>query len=134
MEMSIPPYDELRRQVATVLIRAYAAYSYLYYEKDESLLADDDFDKLCVYLLENLEWIKPYDLNNYLDEDSLFSGSGYHLVGKVVGQTKDYAELLLKDYKNGSRKIHKKSKVLVSRGSSKSTSPTKCNRKTSNKS
>lgn len=88
----IPPCIEPR--VAFIAIRAYAAYSYLYYQLDESLITDDEYDGLCKWLLANYSWVKPHDINNYLDEGRLQAGTGYDLT--IVGQTKDYAESLLK--------------------------------------
>lgn len=97
--MNPPPYQHLKQQVAFVCIRAYAAHSYLYYEKDESIISDREFDALCKFLLENYEWIKPFDLNDYLDRGSLEAGSGFAIASKVCGQTKDYALDLVKENK-----------------------------------
>lgn len=85
--------------MAFVCIRAYAAHSYIYYEKDESIISDGDFDNLCKYLLKNYDWIKPFDLNNYLDKARLEEGSGYHIPAKICGQTLEYARDLLKEHK-----------------------------------
>lgn len=97
--MRQPPYAHLKQQVAFVCIRAYAAHSYLYYEKDSSVISDGEFDALCKFLLDNYEWIKPFDLNDYLDKGSLEAGSGFAIAGKVCGQTRDYALDLLKTEK-----------------------------------
>lgn len=88
--------DCIQKGVAFKAIQAYAAFSYAYYQKDISLVSDKDFDFLCRWLEYNFEWVKPHDLNNYLDLDALIAGTGYQV--NVVGQTRDYAELLIADY------------------------------------
>lgn len=93
-----PPYAHLKQQVAFVCIRAYAAHSFLYYVKDSPVISDGDYDALCKFLLENYDWIKPYDLNNYLDAGCLKAGSGFTIAEKVCGQTRDYALDLLKGH------------------------------------
>lgn len=83
----------LQKKVAFVVIREYAAHSYLYYEKDAPIISDGEYDDLCKWLLKNYAWIKPHDLNGYIRKDMLECGSGYDI--SVIGQTRDYAELLL---------------------------------------
>lgn len=84
----------LRPMFAHVAIREYAVHSHIYYEYNESIISDEEFDSLCVWLLENFKWIKPHDINDYLDEDRLEEGTGYHL--KVAGLTRELAEQRLK--------------------------------------
>lgn len=84
-------------QICFIAIRAYAAHSYLYYEKDENIIPDHEYDQLCRWIYSHWAWIKPHDLNNYLDFGALDAGTGHQL--KVTGQTRDYAEDLLKAYK-----------------------------------
>lgn len=89
--MSIPAI--ILPNVAFVAIRAYAAYSYLYYDKDESLVSDGDFDMLCKWMLENYDALKPHDINGYLKRGMLQAGTGFHLaMGKVCGMTKKWAD------------------------------------------
>lgn len=90
----VPPCIE--KFVAFKAIQAYAALSYAYYDKDISLVSDHDFDMLCRWMLENYDWIKPHDLNSYVDRDALEAGTGFNI--KVCGQTRDYADLLIADY------------------------------------
>lgn len=86
--------------VAFVAIRAYAAHSYLYYDLDESLISDHDFDYLCVWLLKNYAIVKPHDINDYLNKEMLEAGTGFHLSnGKVCGLTRQWADDLLAEYK-----------------------------------
>jgi hypothetical protein len=106
--MKPPPYSHLKNQVAFVCIRAYAAHSYLYYEKNSSVISDGEFDALCKFLLDNYEWIKPFDLNDYLDKGSLEAGSGYAIASKVCGQTRGYALDLLKTEKKKPAKVKPK--------------------------
>jgi len=96
------PYEKLEQQIATVCIRAYAAHSYLYYERDESLITDQEFDALCVFLLGNYKWIKQWDLDKYLSRDALKAGTGFDIASKVCGQTKDYAESILAEHNKAS--------------------------------
>lgn len=91
--------DFLAQQLATVAIRAYAAHSYLYYEKDSPVISDGDFDALCEWLLENYDWIKQYDLNNYLNRKSLRAGTGFDIAPKVSGMTLQHALGLLETEK-----------------------------------
>lgn len=91
-------HDLIKGQVAFYAWRAYAAHSYLYYVLDESIIDDSEYDSLCHWILENYDWIKPYDINNYLDRDGLDAGTGYHIAEKVCGQTREYALLLLADH------------------------------------
>ena len=93
MKIDIPSC--VRPQVAHVAIKYYAAYSYLYYEKDASLISDGEFDELCKWLLKNYEWVKPFDLNDYLSESSLEAGTGFDIASRVCGQTRDLALMLL---------------------------------------
>lgn len=90
----VPPCIE--KVVAFKAIQAYAAFSYAYYEKDVSLIDDQEFDALCRWLHNNFNWLKPHDINNYLDEDSLLAGTGYNV--NVIGQTRDHAEALIKQH------------------------------------
>lgn len=91
---TIPQF--LHQQIAFVAIRAYAAHSYLYYVQHVNIIADYEFDALCRWLIGNWVWLKPYDINNYLDIHALEAGTGYHL--NVVGQTRKYADEMYEDH------------------------------------
>lgn len=93
--------------VAFIAIRAYAAYSYLYYEKDESLIGDGEFDELCKWLLANYDLVKPHDINDYLDKEALSAGTGYAISGRVCGLTKKWADEQLHEAKAKRRKPKK---------------------------
>ncbi len=105
----IPPIIQSR--VAFNAIRMYAALSYLYYERAESVASDADFDDLCNFLLANYDWIKPHDLNDYLSKASLMAGTGFDIAGKVCGQTKAFAESLLPAKSKKAEPVRKKEKV-----------------------
>lgn len=79
----------MQQRVATIAIRTYAAHSWLYYQRDLSLITDAEFDDLCAWLVDNFDWVKKWDISGYLDLDALKAGTGHHL--KVIGQTLDYA-------------------------------------------
>lgn len=93
-DATIPEY--LKKFYAHIAIREYAAHSYLYYIKDTSIISDGDFDSICKFILENFDWIKPFDINDYIDRESMKAGTGFNIANKVCGQTKEYAEGLLK--------------------------------------
>lgn len=80
----------VQRQIATVAIREYCVHSYLYYEKNTSIISDGEYDELCAWLRQNLKALREYDLNGYLDKELLKAGSGYGL--KLSGQTLEAAE------------------------------------------
>lgn len=108
--MKVPAVIE--QEMATIAWRAYAAHSYLYYVKDEPILADEDFDQLCRFILKNFDWIKPFDLNDYLDEAALEAGTGYQIAEKVTGMTRDHAEGLLEEHLAKSKKKKKKNRNI----------------------
>ena len=87
--------ETLAAKFAFCSIQAYAAHSYLYYDRNESLISDGEFDAICRWLEVNFGWVKPHDINGYLDQGKLAAGTGYGL--NVCGQTKNYAELLLQN-------------------------------------
>lgn len=95
----------LEQVIAHVAIRTYAAHSYLYYKKDTNIITDTEYDALCVWLAENYEWIKFYDMNDYLDLGQLICGSGFVTAEKVCGQTRDYAESLIAEPSSQQKKV-----------------------------
>lgn len=93
---------------AAIAIRQYAIHSYLYYVKDSPIISDGAYDELCRWLLKNYKWIKPHDINGYLDKERLREGSGYHLASLVCGLTKEHAELRLKQHLEGQKALSNK--------------------------
>jgi hypothetical protein len=106
------PYTDIKQKVANIVIREYVAHSYLYYEKDSPIIDDGQFDKLCKWIEENYDWIKPFDINNYLEESEIHAGSGFVAASKITGPTQRYAEYLLegaslaRDEKEGKETKH----------------------------
>lgn len=96
--MKPPPYEHLKNQVAFVVIRAYAAHCYIYYELNDNIISDHEFDALWAFIVENYDWIKPFDLNGYLPPKDQGMSSGFATLHRIQGQTKDYAIALLKDH------------------------------------
>lgn len=82
------------RQIAHIAMREYCLHSWLYYEKDESIIHDEDYDNLCKWLFDNYEWLQLFDMNNHLDLDLLDAGSGYNLT--IEGLTLMYCEKVYK--------------------------------------
>lgn len=99
-------------QMATVAWRNYAAHSYLYYVKDDPVISDGEYDVLCRFIRDNFDWIKPHDLNDYLHLDGLEAGSGFDIAPRVTGQTKDYAEDLLKEFRAKRKNKKPKSRAV----------------------
>ena len=113
--MKPPPYEHLKNQVAFVVIRAYAAHSYIYYELNDNIISDHEFDALWKFIVENYDWIKPFDLNDYLPPKDQGTSSGFDIAKRVVGQTKDYAYDLLKEHKAKMKKATAKPKPKPAR-------------------
>ena len=63
----------------TTTIKLYLMHSYLYYEKDVSIIADEDYDKICKDLLDNFDEASKYDADKVLEKEALSAGTGYHL-------------------------------------------------------
>ena len=59
-----------------LLVPWYLMTSYLYYEKDESIVSDGDYDWMCKELLERWEEISHWH-KKFIDRDGLSAGSGY---------------------------------------------------------
>lgn len=75
-------YDERCRQdfktnpsscIAWMLMASYA-----YYCKDEGLLKDETFDKLCLYILNNWDTLE-HKLKSFVPKESLSAGTGYNI-------------------------------------------------------
>ena len=75
------------------IVPYYLAYSYLYYEKDVSLISDEEYDSLCKKLYDNWDEVVHYH-KHLIDKEALLSGTGYHL--KYPDRVK-YAALALLD-------------------------------------
>lgn len=61
-----------------MLIPRYLMYSYLYYEKNISLISDSEFDNICKDLLEN--WDNINHMHKHLiSRESLEAGTGYDI-------------------------------------------------------
>jgi len=71
----------------SAMVSWYLMTSWLYYQQDICLLPDEDYNKLCVRLLEALPGIT-HKHKHLVDEDSLRAGTGYAIVaypGIAVG-------------------------------------------------
>lgn len=84
----------LQRQFANHAIRQYVVCSHLYYKHEISHITDAEYDQLCRWLCDNFDWIKPHDVNGYLDINSLLCGTGYHL--NLGGQHLKEAEAIVR--------------------------------------
>lgn len=71
--------------------------SYLYYERDESLMSDGAFDGLCKYLLDHHDELAPAGVwrVELFDRESLDAGSGNHLRGRYPHTIINLAETML---------------------------------------
>ncbi len=93
------PYH-IRRSVAHTLIRNYCCYCLAYYKYGVSLISDAEFDAIC--RIREFEWLKPFDLNGYIDKDMLDCGSGYHIPSILKGLTLQYCEdaIAMRSFRN----------------------------------
>lgn len=63
---------------ANMMVPYYLMLSYLYYEKNISLIEDTEFDQLCKNLLEKFDEVKHMH-KHLIDKTSLEAGTGYDL-------------------------------------------------------
>lgn len=70
-----PNVDELS---SNRLIPYYLMSSYLYYHKDQSVLSDADFDKICLRILREWKDIK-HPHKRLVKRSSLEAGTGYNI-------------------------------------------------------
>lgn len=91
-----------------VSIPWYLMSSWLYYEHDISLLIDEDYDKLCIFILERWDSIE-HRHKHLLDRDSLKAGTGYSLKEYPTITTSAAVRLATEDKHF---KWHKKKRVL----------------------
>ena len=61
-----------------MLIPYYLMYSYLYYEKNKSIVTDDEYDMICKRLYDEWNDVEHYH-KHLVDRDSLLAGTGYHI-------------------------------------------------------
>jgi len=62
----------------------YLAASYLYYEEDFSVMADHEFDILCLDLYSEFDKVTHW-AKGLVSADTLLTGSGFDLFGKIPG-------------------------------------------------
>lgn len=78
------------------LVNAYLIFSYLYYEKDESIVSDYFYDNMCRTMLDNFDKLGDSEYKDMVTEDALRAGTGHHLVGKFPEPVVKKAEALIK--------------------------------------
>ena len=84
-------------QNENMLIPYYLMFSYLYYEKNISLIDDAEFDGMCKTLLDKLDTLT--HMNKHLiKKESLTAGTGYDI--KYTNLIKDSAMRLRNTWKN----------------------------------
>ena len=79
-----------------MLIPYYLMFSYLYYEKNISLIDDAEFDEMCKTLLEKLDTLTHMH-KHLIKKESLTAGTGYDI--KYTNLIKDSAERLRNTWK-----------------------------------
>ena len=62
-----------------MLVPYYLMFSYLYYEKNISLIEDTEFDKLCQTLLEKYDNVEHMH-KHLVSKEALTAGTGYDIV------------------------------------------------------
>jgi len=76
------PEDFIREKCSAnghLLVPYYLMLSYLYYERDVSLVSDAFYDRICTVLWEYLPQVRHVH-KSLVDEAALRSGTGFHLV------------------------------------------------------
>tara|TARA_B100000424_G_scaffold71532_1_gene53084 strand:+ start:887 stop:1156 length:270 start_codon:yes stop_codon:yes gene_type:complete len=76
------------KQNPNMLIPYYLMFSYLYYEKNISLIEDGEFDDMCKTLLEKLDSLTHMH-KHLVKKESLTAGTGYDI--KYTNLIKDSA-------------------------------------------
>ena len=79
-----------------MLVPYYLMFSYLYYEKDVSLIEDTEFDKLCQTLLEKYDNVEHMH-KHLVSKEALTAGTGYDIV--YTNMIKDSAMKLKESWK-----------------------------------
>ena len=79
-----------------MLVPYYLMFSYLYYEKNVSLIEDTEFDKLCQTLLEKYDNVEHMH-KHLVSKESLTAGTGYDIV--YTNMIKDSAMKLKESWK-----------------------------------
>ena len=80
-----------------MLIPYYLMFSYLYYEKNISLIDDAEFDGMCKTLLDKLDTLSHMH-KHLVKKESLTAGTGYDI--KYTNLIKDSAMRLRNTWKN----------------------------------
>ena len=84
-------------QNENMLIPYYLMFSYLYYEKNISLIDDAEFDGMCKTLLDKLDTLTHMH-KHLVKKESLTAGTGYDI--KYTNLIKDSAMRLRNTWKN----------------------------------
>ena len=84
-------------QNENMLIPYYLMFSYLYYEKNISLIDDAEFDGMCKTLLDKLDTLTHMH-KHLIKKESLTAGTGYDI--KYTNLIKDSAMRLRNTWKN----------------------------------
>ena len=79
-----------------MLVPYYLMFSYLYYEKNVSLIEDTEFDKLCQTLLEKYDNVEHMH-KHLVSKEALTAGTGYDIV--YTNMIKDSAIKLKESWK-----------------------------------
>ena len=79
-----------------MLVPYYLMLSYLYYEKNISLIEDTEFDNLCQTLLEKYDSVEHMH-KHLVSKESLTAGTGYDIV--YTNMIKDSAMKLKESWK-----------------------------------
>jgi len=75
-QLGIDGLEKKTSSAHNLLVPWYLMTSYLYYEKDESIVSDGDYDWICSQLDERWDEISHWH-KSFIDRDGLSAGSGY---------------------------------------------------------
>ena len=61
-----------------MLVPYYLIHSFLYYEKDDPIISDEEYDRICKMLYDAYDIVEHHH-KHLIDKNSLLAGTGYHL-------------------------------------------------------
>jgi len=79
------------------LCTLYMVASYLYYERNESVMRDDSYDRLCAYLADHHDELEAAGVwgRHLIDHDALRAGTGYGMSGRYPPAIMSIAEAMI---------------------------------------
>lgn len=76
-------------------VEQYLVHSYIYYELNDQIITDWEYDLLCRWMARHFDELD-HPHADLVDKDALMARTGYHLIGKFPGGIKALAVERLK--------------------------------------